>query len=232
MRTSKAQPIPLATLVEDLSIYPRHRIDDVHVGALADALEAGAVLPPVVAEAKSKRIVDGWHRVRAYRRVLGAEGVIDVELREYKTDAEVLLDAVALNASHGRRLDRVDQVRIVAMGEAVGIADSRLAVAMSITPDKIMKLRIRIAEAPTANAEAVPGTLKIALKRPARHLSGEILTEEQVAAHAAAPGTSYLLVAHQLRDGLRYGLADRADDRLREALGELGEVIGEWLAAG
>jgi hypothetical protein len=152
--------VPLAQLLEDMSVYPRHTVDDVYVSQLAEALRAGANLPLVVAEASSKRIVDGWHRVRAYRKVLGAEGVIDVDLRTFKDEAELLLAAISMNAAHGRKLDRIDQVRSVLLAQEAGVAAPRIALALNITPARVETLRVRVAFV------SGPGASRRAPRRP------------------------------------------------------------------
>jgi hypothetical protein len=227
---SAVQHLPLATLVEDMSVYPRHAVDEVHVGTLVQALQAGATLPPLVADKASKKIVDGWHRARAYKRVLGADAVVDVELRAYASEDALLLDAIALNAAHGRKLDKIDQVRAVVLADQRGIATPLIATAMHIPQEKIEPLRVRVARAPSGSRGTVTGTQTVVLKRPLRHLEGHTLSEEQVKAAAGAPGTSYLLLAHQLRDGLRCGLVNLSDATLVAALRELQGALAGALA--
>jgi len=220
----KPTPLPLAALVEDMATYPRHHVDEQYVSQLAEALRAGASLPPVVADKASRRLVDGWHRVRAYRRVLGAAGVIDVELRTYPNEAALLFDAIAGNAGHGRKLDRIDQVRSVLLAESAGLAAEQIAAALRVTPERVRTLRIRVAfaPAPPGTPGAAPGGLiKIALKRPVLHLVGRALSPEQLQAHAMAPGTSFLLVCRQLQSALTYALINEAYARLYRALVEL-----------
>ncbi len=217
---------PLAALVEDTAIYPRHSVDEMHVNSLVLALRAGVVLPPIVAEARSTRIVDGWHRVRAYRKVLGPQASVDVDLRTYKSDGDLLSDAVALNASHGRRLDRVDQVRAIHLLEVAGVQQERIAIVLHIPETRVEQLRVRIAIAEPLGG-GVPET--IALKRPALHLAGTELSQEQRAVHDSMAGTSFLLQAHQLRDALRLEFVNRADARLIEALRELQQALEVFL---
>lgn len=227
---------PLAHLIEDASVYPRHAVDDTHVGTLVQAIRAGAALPPIVAEAKTGRLVDGWHRTRAYRRVLGAEGVTDVDHRAYKSEADLLLDAIRLNATHGRRLDRVDQVRIVLLAEEAKVPLERLAASMNVTVDRITTLRVRVAIAPLATSSAsgdgtVSGeTIQVPLKRPMVHFAGKEMTRDQMVAHGSMAGTSFLLQAHQVRDALRFDLMNREDDRLMDALRELKVELDRYLA--
>lgn len=200
-----------------MAVYPRHSVDDTHVNALAMALRAGVTLPPVVADLKSKRIVDGWHRVRAYRKVVGPQAAIDVDLRSYKSEADLLSDAVALNASHGRRLDRVDQVRAIHLLETAGVQRERIALVLHVPPARVEQLRVRIA---VVERDYDGEVETIALKRPVMHLAGTELTKEQRAVHDSMAGTSFLLQAHQLREAVRYGLVNAEDEPLQVALTE------------
>lgn len=217
----KKTTLPIAELIEDSDFYPRHAVDAAHVASLVRALEAGENLPPVTADQKSKRLVDGWHRVRAYRRLHGAEAVIDVELKNYESDMDMLLDAIALNAGHGRRLDRIDQVRAMVLAQKSGATEGQIALALKVTVERVKKLEIRVAGAPKSGAGAISGTRQIALKRPAQHLAGKRLTEAQAKAHLSAPGTSYLLVARQLSDAIRSKLINLEDEKLMEMLKQL-----------
>lgn len=221
--------VPLAELVEDLSLYPRHVVDDTHVSSLVLALKSGASLPPLVADKKSKRLVDGWHRLRAYRRVVGDTAAVDVELRSYKDEAQMLLDAVALNATHGRRLDRVDQVRVVMLAERVGITEQQVATVLHVPVDRVKTLRVRVAVVPHGTITAIPGTNTVALKRPVAHMAGQTLTKAQAVAQRTVPGTSYLLIVRQLSDGIKHRLINQEDERLLAELDNLHTMLGEYL---
>lgn len=55
---------------------------------LAESLQAGATLPPIVVERETSRVVDGFHRVEAHRRVYGREAMIEVIEKEYASEGE------------------------------------------------------------------------------------------------------------------------------------------------
>lgn len=224
-----SKSLPLAQLMEDFAIYPRHAVDDSHVSSLLNALRSGAVLPPIVVEKKSGRIVDGWHRCRAYKRHLGPEGVVLITEKVYATEAELVLDAIAYNSTHGRKLDVVDQIRATAMCQERGISVHQVAIVLHVPEKRVERLLVRLASAPEAGPSTIPGTLQVALKHPASHLSGATLTPAQLEAHLGAPGVSYTLLATQLRVGLESNLANRADEPLVEALKLLREALEEWL---
>lgn len=136
--------VALSSLVEDFDFYPRHAVDSTHVSQIALAVKAGATMPPIVADAKSLRIVDGWHRRRALMRVLGPSAEVKCDLRAYDSDADMLLDAIRLNAGHGRRLDRTDQIRCIKMTEQLGITHETIAVALHVPEERVKLLSVRV----------------------------------------------------------------------------------------
>lgn len=221
--------LPLAELVEDFDIYPRHAVDDGHVSSLVNAIKAGVTLPPIVIERKSKRITDGWHRSRAYRRVLGPEGVVDVEEVDYVDEAELLTDAIRRNASHGRKLDVIDQVRAIALGQERGISLHTMAIVLHLPDERVQKLSVRLAQSEKTGPGTIPGTVSVALKRPVAHLVGQTFNEAQMEAHGRAPGTSYLLTIRQLLDAVTCEFINRHDERLMAELRILHTAIGEFL---
>lgn len=222
---AKIATVPIASLVEDMSIYPRHAVDDSNVQSLALALESGCDLPPVIADEKSKRIVDGWHRVRAYKRVYGSGAAVPCELRKYASEAELIEDAIRLNASHGRRLDVMDQTRAILMLEQHGISPERIALSLHVTEKRVEKLRIRVARSNAPTNASVPGTKQVTLKRSVSHMAGKTLTKEQAKAHESMPGTSFLLIARQLRVGIETKLVNMDDPKIAEELVRLHDVL-------
>lgn len=225
VKTATVQ-LPLAQLIEDLDLYPRHNVDSGHVGAIADALKTGVKFPPIVADKKSKRITDGWHRNRAYLKILTPETKVPVELVDYKDEATMLLDAVARNASHGRKFDSIDRTRCVIMLRSRGLDDVLIGQAMNIPEERVEKLAIRIATSGSAK-EAVPGTDKITLKRSVKHLDGQVLTKQQSEVHASLPGTSFQLLAKQIRLGLESKMCDLTDSNMLKEFKKLRDALNK-----
>lgn len=228
-KTSQVVSLPLASLVEDFDVYPRHAVDGAHVTRIVMALEAGKSLPPIRADKKSKIITDGWHRGRAYNRFLGADATVDVELVPYATRAEMALDAVQSNTAHGRPLDAIDSRRSIILLREVGFNDGQIALALHVPERRIEKFAIKVATASKSAPGVVPGTNKITLKRCVSHMQGQRLTKTQAEAHVTLPGTSFLLVAKQLCLALQEQMIDLEDKRLVEQLTELQGLLNEAL---
>ena len=63
-------------LLLDYDLYPRERIEPFNVNQMIEALTAGRELPPIIVDRKSLRVIDGFHRVKAYQRLHGPDAEI------------------------------------------------------------------------------------------------------------------------------------------------------------
>lgn len=225
MKTKAAKPvieqIELAKLVKDYTLYPRNDVNDMHVRDLLTALTAGATLPPIIAEAKTFRIVDGFHRYEAFSKHLGTAGVVPVELRTYASDAALFLDAVALNSGHGRKLDRHDQTRIVLRLRELHVDDQTIAVTLHVPEPEIPILAVRVLHDSTGQ--------RIPLKRGLQHLRGQKLTANQIKVVSSVRSGEAGRLCMELSGLLREGLVDLTDHRIVTQLQELAHHIEEAL---
>ena len=73
--------LKVAAIVEDFNLYVRHSVDEYHAREIADHIEWGGSVPPIIVDKASMRLIDGFHRVRAYRRLYGSDAAIKAELR-------------------------------------------------------------------------------------------------------------------------------------------------------
>jgi len=178
--------IALGEVVMDFAIYPRSRTSSVHVSRMVEALEAGRKLPAPILDKRSKRVVDGWHRIRAYQRTLEPTDKIKVDLREYPDEATLLRDAIRLNAEHGRPLSPFDRARSISLAESLGISEQEIASDLGVVVSKIKTVR-------EATLAYDPQQKPVVLKRGiASYLRGQTLTTEQVEANEHLDGmTAY-----------------------------------------
>ena len=225
----KTDKIKVGLLVEDLDVYPRESIDSTHVAHIADAIDAGNALPPVIACRKSKRIVDGFHRCRGFRRLFGDDYDVDVVWRDYKTEAELFADAMRLNSAHGNNITPHDRTRCILIGERLGIPENEIADALRITVDRLENIRMtrigkRRATASNPSGEEVP------LKYPVRHMAGQTLTAAQAKVMPDLGGNQQAFYANQLIKLIDAKLLDVNNERLMVRLEELHERLHGVLA--
>lgn len=212
-----------AELIEDFDLYPRNNVDASHIRSLCDSLAAGVKFPPILIDQKSKRVVDGIHRLRAALRFFGDEAEIDVVEKTYPDEAAMFLDAMRLNAAHGAKLDSADRVHCAIVAERLKISLDKVAGALNVPKDKLGAL--------VSDRTATAGRLKIALKNTNRHFAGKHLTERQIEANERSSGMNQAFYVNQLIDLIEAGLLNRDDAKLMERLTVLQGLLEEVLAA-
>ena len=213
----KVVTMKASKFVLDYNLYPRHGINTFHVSILKEALMSGHVLPPIKLDQKSKRVVDGFHRVRANQSLNGPDVKMEAILESYENDQAMFLDAVRLNATHGQRLSPYDQARCVAQGEQFGLSLDQITLALHLTPAKIESLKTD----KTATYHLTP----MAIKATMQHLAGEELTEEQVSFNTKAGGMRQAFYVNQIIGLLESGSIDWGDEKLLEALRRLHSLL-------
>jgi len=208
-------------LIEDFAIYPRNCVFNGHVHDLGLALKAGAVFPPIVADKKSKRITDGFHRRRSAVSVSGDDTTVEVQLIDYKSEADMVRDSMVRNAAHGRRLTTADIARCAQLGKKYRIGREELAGILHITRDKLKDI--------TATRFASGEAGQVLLRRPMSHLAGTQLSpaQEKVADHVG--GMTALTHANRLIDLIESQSLppdnDTLIDRLRHLHGLLESLL-------
>ncbi len=212
----------LGDLVEDFDIYPRHAIDTANVRSIEDAIRSGVEMPPIIVTKDGKRIVDGFHRKRAYVRVLGKDGEIKVDLRDYDSEAEIVKDAVRRNSGHGRKLDELDKTRSALMLRRLSVPDAQIAVVLHIEPSRLTKILVKVVEVKTEH-----GTLRTEPAKPVVRRFGNprTLTPEQYKVHNSSSGWRSEQTITQLTREIESGVIDVDTPGMRERLTSLATAI-------
>ena len=133
-KVTKLTTAKAGALIIDLGLYPRQKIDRQHVTRLRDALRAGAELPPLHVDKKTKIVVDGIHRLEAMIKEFGAAHKVSVVWHNYKAKSEMFRDSVSLNATHGLKFSKYDRGRILVEADAFGLDMDEVCRLLQITP--------------------------------------------------------------------------------------------------
>ena len=122
----KTKKIKLGQLKFDEKLLALRPVNIFVVSEYRQAYRSGAHFPPIAIEAKTNRITSGNHRVTAMLKEFGPDYEIEVIVKEYASEKDLLMEFVRENVSHGWRLD--------------GISKKRLAIALSnqgATPEEM-----------------------------------------------------------------------------------------------
>jgi ParB-like chromosome segregation protein Spo0J len=161
----------ISDILFDERIYPRTSLSTLHVIRIAQAMETGSVVPPIVIESSTNRLVDGRHRVEAHKR----RGLLSIEAtpKTYTSEADLFADAVRLNVGHGEHLDQFSISNAILRLQQYGYRRDQISDIVRLPPEKIEKIERGFA----LNTDGNPVPLKSGLS----HLRGEQLTPEQQA---------------------------------------------------
>lgn len=191
---SEPQKVLIEKLVEDFTMYPRSQVDGTTVERYTDALKSGSMFPAIRVDAKSMRIIDGFHRVAAHKKAGLKE--IDAFLEKPRGESDFYRRAVAANNMHGRPYSKWDHKRIIARAKELGIKTSDIAIALRLPLDRLDKLTF---EAGISQSSG----LEIPLKTTIKHMEGKKLTPYQEEVNATLGGmrpTHYVNTVIKLLD--------------------------------
>lgn len=217
---TKLRRVKLASLIEDFAFYPRGSIDAARVNDYAAVFKSGAKLPPPVVDVKSMRIVDGFHRVRAYRKILGEDGEMEVELIRYGSDLEMLQDAISRNVQHGLPLQKQDVTRCIHLLQERGVNIQKIAAILNTTEQQVQRLKVRVVKVGGETQPVKPIIWN--RKNPPK-----TLTEKQMSVAKSSSGWRPLQTIVQLSKEIEAKLLDMEDEKLIEALWMLHDAIAK-----
>lgn len=106
MNSHKRGFVSLEAIKWDPSVYPRSKWNTATIERYVDALEAGDEFPPLVLEEGTNRLLDGKHRLEAYKKA----GITEASV-EWHVVPEGMTPkryAATLSARHGDRMSNAD----------------------------------------------------------------------------------------------------------------------------
>lgn len=208
----------ISGLVLDRGHTPR-KVGSYHVNELEEALRAGKTLPPILVDRETSRVVDGFHRIEAHRRVYGREALVEVVEKAYAGEAEMFLDAARINDSHGRRLSSYEQLRCVEITHRLSVDPRRVAGALSLRPRVFEELVAKRFGTEITTRAPIP------LKRTIQHMKGQFLTREQIEVNDKLGGQPQSFYVTQIILLVQSDLLDTGDPDLMRRLGRLKELL-------
>jgi ParB-like chromosome segregation protein Spo0J len=214
--------IEAALLVEDEAIYPRRSVDKSNIGSIADAIKAGEKLPPVIVDRKTKKIVDGVHRIRAYLQIFGPEAKIQAEMRDFKNTKEMLLEAGRLNSQQGLKLDPYDCAHFMLLCRKARVSEEQVIAALHMTRQRFENILKRKTARNKRNEE-------IPIKRIVQHMEGQKFTKEQEEIQEHLPGGSQVYFINSLISLIENDLINEENEKVMEALQKLHNALSSFL---
>ena len=222
MGTTKIKAIEL---VFDWNLWPRHSVnglDATNVARMREALRSGFTLPPVIANKDDYRIIDGFHRTQSHLDVFGDDVEMDVELREYESEAAMFLEAGILNAHQGMPMGPKDRAHFILKCRKYKYPWPAIAKALSMD-EKRLRAFVEKRSAKTSSGETIPlpgGAINLG--------GGKVLTESQEHYARHTGGVVPEMYVSMLINALKSD-ALMLDEKGIRRLRELNEIIEQIL---
>jgi len=183
-------------------LYPRQKVDHIHVLRLMDALKAGVTFPPLRCD-QNLRLIDGRHRYEAYRRLNVTD--VDICIDPVSDDAEFFVKAVEANITHGRPFSPYDLTCIaLRLCEDFRYDPTIVAQLLHMPVERVEKwLKQRVAIS--------PALYKVPLKASFMHYGDKTIPPEVEEANQRSRGLKWVQALDELRRQLM-------DDALRTSV--------------
>ena len=205
-------------LIEDFSFYPRTMVAGAHVKGIADAILSGQVLPPIEVDEKTKRVIDGFHRMAAHRKAGLAETPVDWV--QCANEQEFYARAVGANAGHGKPYTPYERTQIQARAEELGFSVDRIGHVLRMPVESLVAQRKK-GFAFTEDGKA------LVIKHSFAWKAGQEFTPRQIDANKRSNGMSISFNAHQVSDALEADLIDWTSAGTRRALSRLYTLLAD-----
>lgn len=177
---NSTKKILISELVFDYTLYPRHKISDYNVSSLCKVIESGVDMDPILWDKTTKCIVDGFHRVTAFKKVFGVNYEVEGIERDFRDKGEMILESIRLNNKHGLKLSAWDQARCIILAKSYKIKDEVIKMALAIPEHRYKELNRRTVPIKNNEGKKVGNCqLKYGQDKIADKPDGRYVTEEE-----------------------------------------------------
>lgn len=222
MKKQRTVKMKVGELIPNPLILEVRPVNDLVVSQYRQHMRAGCVFPRIVALGKTKGIVSGHHRHRAYMLEYGEGHVVDVMLIDLKTDAEALEYAVRENIAHGMPMDGISRKRAIVKLRALGREPEAIANLFGVSVKRVETL--------ASLCVVVRGEPR-AVKRGLEHIAGTKVAEKQYDEHERMDrGVPAWQTANQLVRWIRNGWVNMEDAKTFSAMEQLHAALAELMA--
>lgn len=222
MKKSNVEVIRVNSIELKEGIYPRQHPDWRTSYAYSLQMKAGAIFPSIVVNTTddiSYELIDGWHRVQAFKTLKRDTIKALVYHNLSKKDAYVL--AVKLNLQHGLALNTYDKVKIIKELKSMKVGTEEISRILCLEVENVKTLFINRTTQTTAGGTVV-------LKGGLKHFAGVTVPNdfEETQSHVGSGGQVVQL--KQFIKMFDEGLWDTDDEKVVECVQELKLAIDGW----
>lgn len=220
------QRVRVGELHIDAKLTEMRPINVVFVSRYRQAYRSGADMPRPIVEKGTMRVVSGNHRITALINEYGEDHEIQVDVREYASDRELIEEFARENVAHGNPLEGVSRSKIAHALLKEGASAEEVAQLFNVSVKRITEW-CGMTVAVIGGRSKKPRT-EIIKRGP--EIVGETISAEEYQTHMKRDrGVTAYSLSEQLARWLRQGWIKATDQRSVESLKELLVEIESFL---
>lgn len=213
--------VKVKQLKQNPTIIEIRPLNVITVSSYAQHMRAGAEFPTIITN-KKLMIVSGHHRHSAYLQEYGEDHEIEVDVRSFKSEADMIEVAVEENVRHGLPLDGISRKRAIVKLSKLGRTAEQLA--------RLFGLSIKRVEVISGETVIVRGQ-PMPVKRGMETMHGKNVSVKQYNEHIKHDcGVPVLQYVKQLTRWINNGWVDMEDVKNQSALEQLSAALNDLLA--
>lgn len=221
----KSKQVELQHVIADTSLQVRKEINGWFVSKLVQVLKSGNKFHDDIMVLPDMRIISGFTRYEAYKKVLEPTDKITIRIYPAKNDRDAYCKAVEENINHGQPLQEFEKKAIRRNLQNQGWQDEKISKFLGISLDRFnhwdaKQVIVSIGEGKKAKQEKRD-------VKPGVYLPGKI-TEEQYKSHVDHHAISVVFHARQIIGRLKDGTVD-LDEQTMAVLSDLHELLATYV---
>ena len=211
--------VRLDEIIVDTSLQVRKEVNSFYVSKYVQVLKSGNDFRDSIVVLPDMRLVSGFTRYEAYKRVLDPSHFITVRVYPAENDEDAFLFAAKENLTHGQPLAEFEKKSIRRRLQDQGWDDERISQFLGVSLERLHKWDATRVQVKVGNkGDEEPRDTKPTTKLP------ETVSEEQYENHIQHHATSTIFHARQILQRLWDGTVEQ-DEKTFGTLEELRKAI-------
>ncbi len=219
----KQKQIRLDEIVADTSLQVRKEINYWYVSRCVQVLKSGKDFKDSIVVLPDMRIVSGFTRYEAYKRVLDPSDKIKVRVYEAESEEDAFQFAVKENIAHGQPLKEFEKKSIRRRLQHQGWTDDQISQFIGVSLERLYKWDAERVVVRSGDKQQQEDT------KPGTRLPQQV-SQEQYKQHVNHHAVSTVFHARKVLERIKDGTIER-DEKTVSVLEELRQALEEELEA-
>jgi len=220
--------VELKKLKSDKYLLKMRPLDQCVVSRYRQSLRNGDIFPAFIVDKKTMKVVSGNHTLAAMRQEFPLKTMVEVELRDFPSKADLLTVFAERNIANGHPLSGFSRKLITAEMIRLKMSIADIAKALHMPEERIQIIGDQVVTVIGSTANGLKYYKDLPVKRGLENIYGKEITQAQYDTHCKKDvGMTAVKMACQLIRWLHNGWVDNSKPAVRETMTKLKSKLDE-----